>query len=130
MGRFLVWSLHLTGVESTFAFSSVCFWLLPSVLLRVGKMRTALSFADRALELESQHTKHLPYYLPSADTYLNQCAILSELKRYGVSSCHVPNFVCGGASVDPVAIITSSVCLSVHHHDVEVVLVRPFIAQS
>ena len=77
----------------------------------------ALEYAEKALQLESDETQHLPFYLNSyacldfsflvwvgkmltclpscdsrtdddgrrSDTYLNQCAILSELGRCGVN---------------------------------------------
>jgi len=44
---------------------------------KLGKLRTALKYAQRALKIEGRLGNNVEYY--PADTYLNACAILSQL---------------------------------------------------
>ena len=44
---------------------------------RVGKLRTALTFLQRALQIEGRLSK----VETQADTYLNICAVLSQLNK-------------------------------------------------
>ncbi len=58
--------------------------------LRIGKLRIALQYLEKALIIE----KSMPSNIASrADTHLNMCAVLSELGRHDVAYEHAKNAI-------------------------------------
>jgi len=51
---------------------------------RIGKLRTALSFVEKAIQIENK----FPQSPKAADTHLNACTILSELHRHEAAFAH------------------------------------------
>mmetsp|Transcript_38615 Transcript_38615/g.43864 ORF Transcript_38615/g.43864 Transcript_38615/m.43864 type:complete len:300 (-) Transcript_38615:1970-2869(-) len=51
---------------------------------RIGKLRTALNYLERALKIENR----LPNVDTPADTHLNLCAVLSQLERHDLAMEH------------------------------------------
>eukprot|EP00352_Strombidinopsis_acuminata_P004842 CAMPEP_0176366342 /NCGR_PEP_ID=MMETSP0126-20121128/21117_1 /TAXON_ID=141414 ORGANISM="Strombidinopsis acuminatum, Strain SPMC142" /NCGR_SAMPLE_ID=MMETSP0126 /ASSEMBLY_ACC=CAM_ASM_000229 /LENGTH=87 /DNA_ID=CAMNT_0017723733 /DNA_START=349 /DNA_END=612 /DNA_ORIENTATION=+ len=56
---------------------------------RIGKMRTALNFLQRALTIESR----LQRPETQADTHLNICAVLSQLNKHELALNHAMSAV-------------------------------------
>jgi hypothetical protein len=50
----------------------------------MGKLRTALQYLEKALDIEQT----LPYHSSKADTHLNICAVLSQLGRHDLAYHH------------------------------------------
>jgi len=51
---------------------------------KIGKLRTALSFVEKAIQIENK----FPQSPKAADTHLNACTILSELHRHEAAFAH------------------------------------------
>jgi tetratricopeptide (TPR) repeat protein len=58
-------------------------------LVRLGKLRIALQYLERALDLEQS----LPSNSSKADTHLNICAVLSQLGRHDLAYHHAQNAI-------------------------------------
>lgn len=56
---------------------------------RLGKLRTALSFLEKALDIETS----LIYHSSKADTHLNICAVLSQLNRHDLALHHAQSAI-------------------------------------